>query len=170
MILRMTLSLPSDASYVPIVRALSATLMGQLGVVGEDVDDTSLVIGEICGNVVRHAHTNPRTRYVVEIDYHAEHVLVTVIDGGQGFDRGAVPPPDPDRAGGWGLWLVENVADAVEFRPAAEGGTAVCARLGVHYRGAAEQERARRMDAGADAGVMVHASLPAGVGASTRSE
>src|SRR5437763_296366 len=111
MILRMTLNLPSDAAYVPIVRALSATLMDQLGIVGEDVGDTSLVIGEICANVVRHAHTNLHTRYVVEIDYFAEHVVITVTDQGKGFDRGSIPPPSLDRTGGWGLWLVENLAD-----------------------------------------------------------
>src|SRR5438067_2060570 len=117
MILKMTLNLPSDAAYVPIVRALSGTLMEQIGIVADDVADSSLIIGEICANVVRHAHTNPHTRYSVEVDYYADHIQITVTDQGKGFDRSAIPPPSLDRTGGWGLWLVDNLADSVEFAP-----------------------------------------------------
>src|SRR5262249_55574200 len=145
MILKMTLNLPSDAAYVPIVRALSVTLMEQLGIVQEDRYDTSLVIGEICANVVRHAHASPQGHYQVEIDYEVDQIRLIVTDRGKGFDRSAVPPPSLDRSGGWGLWLVENLADHVEFLPAADGGTAVYARLVVRYRSPEAREAACRM-------------------------
>jgi anti-sigma regulatory factor (Ser/Thr protein kinase) len=51
-----------------------------------------------------------------------EHVRVEVRDPGAGF----TPPdmdPDPERAGGWGLWLVEQLAD--RWGISNQGGTCV---------------------------------------------
>lgn len=146
MILKMILNLPSDAAYVPIVRCLSATLMDQLGIVQQDVDAASLIIGEVCANVVRHAHIDPHTHYSVGIDYAAEYIDITVIDHGKGFDPRAVAEPDLERAGGWGIWLVETLSERVEFEVVPGGGTAVSARLRVHYRDAAYQKKAGEMD------------------------
>jgi serine/threonine-protein kinase RsbW len=146
MILKMILNLPSDAAYVPIVRALSATLMEQLGIVQQDVDAASLVIGEVCANVVRHAHIDPHTHYSVGVDYAAEHIDITVIDQGKGFDPRAVAEPDLERAGGWGIWLVENLTERVEFEVVPGGGTTVSARIRVHYRDEAYRRKAGEMD------------------------
>jgi anti-sigma regulatory factor (Ser/Thr protein kinase) len=147
MILKLYLNLPSDAAYVPIVRAVSTTLMSQLGVASQDIDDAAVVIGEICGNVVRHAHDDPRARYVVEIDYHTDYIDLTVRDRGRGFRRNEVPEPTLGRSGGWGLWLVENLAESVAFESAADGGTAARVRLNVRYRDQEGRRRAQRLDA-----------------------
>jgi serine/threonine-protein kinase RsbW len=146
MILKMCLNLPSDAAYVPIGRAVSTTLMAQLGVAQQDVDDAAVVIGEICGNVVRHANVDPRGRYVVEIDYHTDYIDMTVRDRGRGFRRNEVPEPTQGRAGGWGLWLVENLAESVVFESVADGGTAVRVRLNIHYANQEGRRRAQQMD------------------------
>jgi anti-sigma regulatory factor (Ser/Thr protein kinase) len=59
MILNLSLNLPTDAAYIGIVRVISTTLMAYLGVAADKVADAAVVIGEICSNVVRHAHTTP---------------------------------------------------------------------------------------------------------------
>ena len=65
----------------------------------------------------------------MELEYQPEHILLTIRDRGRGFAPKDVPLPSPHEAGGWGLWLVENLAERVEFEPAEEGGTAVRAWL-----------------------------------------
>jgi anti-sigma regulatory factor (Ser/Thr protein kinase) len=133
MILQVSLNLPADPSYVAVVRAISTTAMAQLGVAPENIADAALVIGEVCANVVRHAASTAEGRYTVEICYHAEHIDLLVRDHGQGFRRSQIPVPTPGRAGGWGLWLVESLADGVVFEPVDGGGTAVRVRLNIRY-------------------------------------
>jgi serine/threonine-protein kinase RsbW len=134
MILRMSLELPSGASYVPMVRGLSAVLLERLEVLPEDIDDAALLLTEMCANVVRHAYQGEECPYYVNIDYHPEHLLITVIDRGEGFERKSVPTPNPESEGGWGLWLVENLASSVEFQQNPEGGTRVQAKMNLRRR------------------------------------
>jgi anti-sigma regulatory factor (Ser/Thr protein kinase) len=145
MILRMTLNLPGEAAGVSLVRCLASTLMEQFGIESEDVDTANLVIGEVCGNVVRHAGLGPRSRYQVDFEFCLDYLVISVTDGGRGFDRSAVPAPSLDRSNGWGLWLVENLAESVEFQPAGEGGATVRARLAVQYRTPQARAEAERL-------------------------
>jgi serine/threonine-protein kinase RsbW len=129
MILNLSLDLPAEACYVPLVRTLMTTLMTQLAIAPQRIDDAALVIGEVCANAVRHAAVNPRSRYQVQVSCHRDRVEMSVSDRGRGFRRSDVPLPTPGCAGGWGLWLVERLADSVVFEPAPGGGTLVRARM-----------------------------------------
>jgi anti-sigma regulatory factor (Ser/Thr protein kinase) len=72
--------------------------------------DVRLLTSELVTNAVRHAGLSPgdRIRVLVRLSPHA--LRVEVRDPGHGFER-RPPPPDPERASGWGLFLVEEVAD-----------------------------------------------------------
>jgi anti-sigma regulatory factor (Ser/Thr protein kinase) len=72
--------------------------------------DVRLLVSELVTNAVRHAGlaTEDRIRLLVEL---RERVLrVEVHDPGSGFEMRA-PAPDPARASGWGLYLVEEISD-----------------------------------------------------------
>jgi anti-sigma regulatory factor (Ser/Thr protein kinase) len=72
--------------------------------------DVRLLTSELVTNAVRHAGLRPgdAIRLTARVERHA--LRVEVRDPGRGFER-RPPPPDPERASGWGLFLVEEVAD-----------------------------------------------------------
>jgi anti-sigma regulatory factor (Ser/Thr protein kinase) len=72
--------------------------------------DVRLLVSELVTNAVRHAGlaTEDRIRLLVQL---RDRVLrVEVHDPGTGFELRA-PAPDPARASGWGLYLVEELSD-----------------------------------------------------------
>jgi len=69
-----------------------------------------LLITELLTNSVRHgAHESGWITLDVEIYTNAVRALVT--DPGEGFDPPETPEPHRDRPGGWGLCLVDRLAD-----------------------------------------------------------
>jgi anti-sigma regulatory factor (Ser/Thr protein kinase) len=72
--------------------------------------DLRLLVSELVTNAVRHAglRRGDRIRLVVRVG--DRDVRVEVHDPGRGFAR-RPPSPDPARASGWGLYLVEELAD-----------------------------------------------------------
>src|SRR5438093_5984911 len=107
----LTLTVPADSRYVTVVRALAGTLLENLGVEPEDLYDVSLVLGEACSNVVRHAYAHRSETYTVELELTRTGIAITVTDHGRGIDPSHVRPPDPHRPNGWGIWLVQHIAD-----------------------------------------------------------
>ncbi len=78
-----------------------------------------LVTTELLTNSVRHAGLEGGQEIDMEVRVLPGVVRIEVTDPGRGFDRAAVPVPEPGQAaaGGWGLWLVSELADrwGVEF-------------------------------------------------------
>lgn len=72
--------------------------------------DLRLLVSELVTNAVRHAGLarGDRIRLVVDVD--GQIVRVEVHDPGRGF-RPRAPSPDPSRPSGWGLYLVDELAD-----------------------------------------------------------
>ena len=66
-----------------------------------------LLTSELVANAVRHAEADPiAVRFAVIL----EHVRVEVGDDGPGFDP-EIRADEPGPAGGWGLRLVDELAD-----------------------------------------------------------
>ncbi len=145
MILNVSLDLPSDGSYLRIARHVGRTLLEDMGVVADDIDDIEFVVGELCSNVIRHAQTTDG-RFHITLEYFAEKVVVTVQDQGVGFSFKDVPAvgtvrPDRDggeRIGGFGLDLVRHLADRLEFMRSDHVGTTVVAEKRLHYNSTEE--------------------------------
>jgi serine/threonine-protein kinase RsbW len=136
-IAKLTLELPEEMEHVRKARRVAVCLLEDELVAREDVDDVELVIGEICTNVVRHAHS-AQGQYRVTLELCPDRLGVTVEDRGPGFDPAAVPPPGTERPdgeaggtrfGGLGMVLAEALSDRLVFRatdpadPAARGMT-----------------------------------------------
>jgi anti-sigma regulatory factor (Ser/Thr protein kinase) len=84
-------------------------MLGQLDVSARQDTDAKLLLSEVVTNSVRHAGLSRDD--VIEIVLDAGDVLrIEVRDGGGGFER-KQPSPDPARPSGWGLYLVEHLAD-----------------------------------------------------------
>jgi anti-sigma regulatory factor (Ser/Thr protein kinase) len=72
--------------------------------------DVRLLVSELVTNSVKHAHVSEddSITLVVKIDHDVVHVEVQ--DEGPGFEPPPTAPPD-DADEGWGLFLVEQLAD-----------------------------------------------------------
>lgn len=120
MLVRLNLELPEDEHYVSFARHTTRYMLKQLNVAEADVDVVETIVGELCNNVVLHASENT---YKVELEYHRDRTVVSVTDEGAGFNTGEIPAPgtlrvDKDgspRIGGFGLLMVQSLADRVDF-------------------------------------------------------
>lgn len=153
MILNVSLDLPEDGAYLRIARRIGRTLLEDLGVVGSDIDDVEFVVGELCTNVIRHAQSSDG-RFLITMEYFADNVAITVEDKGIGFsfkdvrEVGTVRPDfdGQERIGGFGLDLVRQLADHLEFCRTDSVGTTVRAEKKLHYQSRAEAQHAEELD------------------------
>ena len=154
MILKVSLDLPGDGTYLRIARRVGHTLLEDIGVIDRDIADIEFIVGELCTNVVRHAQTLEDGRFLVTLEYHADKVVVLVEDTGIGFpfkDVREVGSARPDRdgserLGGFGLELVRKMADQIEFRRSDPQGTTVAAEKALHYKTLSDAQDAQRLD------------------------
>jgi anti-sigma regulatory factor (Ser/Thr protein kinase) len=82
--------------------------------------DVRLLVSELVTNAVRHAGIVAGAPIRMLIDTGDGCLRVEIADGGSGFEPGP-PEPDPARASGWGLYLVEQLADRWGVEPADPG-------------------------------------------------
>ena len=97
--------LPSTASAPARARGALDQLVGRISV--ERMRDARLLVSELVTNAVRHAD-GQGVRLIAAIT--AGTLRIEVHDPGNGFEL-KPPPQDPLRASGWGLVLVEELAD-----------------------------------------------------------
>jgi integral membrane sensor domain MASE1/anti-sigma regulatory factor (Ser/Thr protein kinase) len=102
-------------------RAALAPLADELG--AELYDDLRLLVTELVTNCVRHAGLTGPEPIHLRVLVKAGVLRVEVRDPGVGFEPRVVQP-GPEQVGGWGLYIVEQLADRWGIRPEG-GGTAV---------------------------------------------
>lgn len=108
----------------PFLRSIT-----ELGVLGQDRYHSMLVaVTEAVNNAI--VHGNKGMEYLfVEIDVRTSEaeIIATITDHGSGFDPNQVPDPRlPEnllRDGGRGVFLIQQLADVVEFYPTQQGTT-----------------------------------------------
>jgi anti-sigma regulatory factor (Ser/Thr protein kinase) len=153
MILRLTLDLPEDKSYMATTRLLSRTLLEYHNVLRVDIDDTIAIIDELCTNVVRHAQSKCHC-FTVTVEYYSERVSIDVIDHGLGLQpdqmravgAARMDADGEERFGGFGVPLVRALSDRLEFRDTDPHGTTVHAEKHLRYETARDKRDAVRME------------------------
>lgn len=88
------------SALIPIERKVDEQLMA----------DLRLLVSELVTNSVRHADLSPSAKVNLEVAVSDRKVHVEVRDSGQGFEP-SDHKPDAGTPGGWGLFLVEELAD-----------------------------------------------------------
>ena len=101
------LELPAEPHSAKVARDAVAGLDGHLGDVFGDV---VLVISELVTNSVRHAGLDASEPVQLSVAVQGDTVRVAVRDPGPGF-RPPGAPSDPAHVGGWGLVLVDQLAE-----------------------------------------------------------
>jgi anti-sigma regulatory factor (Ser/Thr protein kinase) len=82
-------------------------------------DEVLLLLTELVTDSVRHAGVGPEQSIQVEVRWSRKLVRVEVTDPGTRFTRVRLRPRN--ESGGWGLFLVDGVADRWGVMPAASG-------------------------------------------------
>src|SRR4051794_23884945 len=76
----------------------------------EQLSELRLLVTELLTNSVRHGVSEPDW-ITLDVEIYANSLRVVVSDPGPGFKRAPIQEPHPDRPGGWGLCLVDRIAD-----------------------------------------------------------
>jgi anti-sigma regulatory factor (Ser/Thr protein kinase) len=79
--------------------------------------DVRLLVSELVTNSVQHARVSADDSIILVVRITDDSVRVEVQDQGPGFEAPSVAPP-PDADAGWGLFLVEQLADSWGVQPA----------------------------------------------------
>jgi anti-sigma regulatory factor (Ser/Thr protein kinase) len=96
---------PSAAAW-----ARNALLAVERRIDPELMDDVRLLVSELVTNSVRHSHAPDDDVVRLDVALGPRALHVEVGDGGPGFDP-RPRHPGQSKAGGWGLFLVERLAD-----------------------------------------------------------
>ena len=122
----MTLSIPSETSFLAMVRDLTRKMAQTAGFDEGTAEKVSLAVDEATTNVIEHAyHGAPDRQVEVRYDDRGLDFRVEIVDTGDMVDPRAVPRVDLDRyvserrTGGLGVHLMERIMDSDTFRRSA---------------------------------------------------
>jgi anti-sigma regulatory factor (Ser/Thr protein kinase) len=73
--------------------------------------DVELIVSELATNSVRHAGCDDADELSMEADVRPDRVRVRILDPGAGFEPRKPEPPSSGSAGGYGLVLLDRLAD-----------------------------------------------------------
>src|SRR3954462_15615200 len=105
----MSFELAGGPYAVPAARLALADLESRLD--ASVAFDVRLLVSELVTNSVQHASVGAEDSIVLAVSFSDQTVRVEGRDDGPGFEPPASPPPE-DADAGWGLFLVEQLADA----------------------------------------------------------
>ena len=118
------LSIPAKAEYILFCRLALAGLAAVRALEPDVVADLKLALTEACSNSVRHAYPQDGGRVEILYELLPDRVVIEVADDGSGFDAAATTTRDGELSeGGLDIAIIRALADEVEIRGRAEGGS-----------------------------------------------
>ncbi len=133
------LRLPSRLGYERIAMDTAAALARRMGLADERIDALRTAIGEAVTNAIEHGNqADAAMKVVVVLTVRPAELIICVSDQGRralALEQTKTQPRIADafqRAdkGGWGIWLMRELMDEVEFTLAPGGGNQV--RMVIH--------------------------------------
>ena len=125
-------SLVNQLGYERVAMACSASFARMMGLAPERIEDLKTMVSEAAINAMEHGNKGrPDARVTVSMNCRDNTINITVSDEGDGITNF---PPKPDiekiiedleSPVGFGLFLIEQLADQVEFNKEANGGHVV---------------------------------------------
>ena len=118
--------------YERIAMACSASFAEMMGFSAERIEDIKTVVAEAAINAIQHGNKQrPDAKVTVLMNFKDDTINVSVKDAGDGIKKF---PPKPDigriidnldTPEGFGLFLINQLADRVEYNERADGGNVV---------------------------------------------
>ncbi len=126
------LHLPSELGAEKAAMAAAAAVAHSMGFRPQRIDDVRTVVAEACVNAAEHGNQFRPDAFVdVTIEAAGAELVIVVSDSGTGFKPSTDQPnihaaiSGDSRGRGWGIYLMERLADRVEYGEANNGGAAV---------------------------------------------
>ena len=121
--------LPNQIGYERIAMASSASFAKMFGFSPARIEDLKTVVSEAAVNAMQHGNKGrPDARVSIRMNLKDDTIYVTVTDDGEGIKK-IYPKPDIDRiidnldpAVGFGLFLIKQLVDEVDFNIRTEKG------------------------------------------------
>jgi serine/threonine-protein kinase RsbW len=124
--------LANKLGYERVAMACSATFAQLMGLPPERIEDLKTMVAEAAINAIQHGNKGrPDAKVVVWMNCQDNLINIAVMDEGDGIKQF---PPKPDiekiiaeleSPVGFGLFLIKQLADQVEFNQVADGGHVV---------------------------------------------
>ena len=123
------MELPADLKYLNVLdSSISAILtrVEHLPEIEKVAYDLNLALQEACSNIVRHAYHNlseGRIGVTFTIESAPDRLIIELSDTGKSFALTDMPKPDLNnpQVHGYGLFLMEQLLDQVEYFPQPNG-------------------------------------------------
>ena len=125
-------NLANQLGYERVAMACSASFAQMMGMRPERIEDLKTMVSEAAINAMEHGNKGrPDARVTVSMNCRDDTLNVTVMDEGNGIKEF---PPKPDiekiiedleSPVGFGLFLIKQLADQVEFNEGSDGGHVV---------------------------------------------
>lgn len=126
------MSLPRDASSVPVVRHICRDALNALGVQQSCVEDIELAVTEACTNVLRHAGDSGEG-YDVDLEIDRSVSTIRITDTGSGLTAAAPMSLTEPQESGRGIHLMSALVDVLRLSSRPQGGTEVHLEKGLSF-------------------------------------
>ena len=133
------LRLPSRLGYERVAMDAASSLAGRMGFHSDRVDALKTAVSEAVTNAIEHGNQhNEAMKVVVVFTARGDELIINVIDQ----SKQSIPDDhltkipkieqvmDQADKGGWGIWLIRELMDEVEFTTSPSGGNQV--RMVIH--------------------------------------
>ena len=133
------LRLPSRLGYEKVAMDAASSLARRMGFELERVEALRTAVSEAVTNAIEHGNAHDAAmRVMVMLTVRPDGLVISVADQGRkqlDQDQTAMTPRIEDTfnkedKGGWGIWLIRELMDEVEFTTAPSGGNQV--RMVIH--------------------------------------
>ncbi len=120
-------TVPSDLSQLEHIRAfVTDAVESEQGATLDDEDHYQLLlaVNEAASNIMRHAHGGISTeKIIVASDVFDDRIVIRLSHYGKSFDPDSAPPPsfDGTREGGFGVYMIAQCVDEVQYLRESDG-------------------------------------------------
>ncbi len=116
-----TLVLISKPENIRIARAVVSTFLKMREIQDHEIWDTELGLNEALANIIKHTYKSNPTKVIrMSLCWLAakRELLITLRDYGEKVDPTIfqkVPKPQPDKEGGFGLYIMRKIFDVIDL-------------------------------------------------------
>jgi len=112
----------SRTENLSLIRDFVSKKASVAGLNKEDIENIMLAVDEACTNIIKHAYKSYHDgEIVINLEFNAQKILISIIDYGNTFNPDSVPDPDLQkyykngRVGGLGMYLMKTLMDDVKY-------------------------------------------------------